>query len=214
MSRGGLRGKKHTAANGLSRCRGTPEERTATENDEETERVEEFIDDQLFSSRIIAEKSSTGREGAQHKGRINDPTFVQRQGNLVTAEVDRLLEKEFYVSRVTAGPALFDASILEVRLKRGVYDEEWEQIGRYLESLRRPEGMGDEEFKMFKRKATRFLIRDGLLYIRGRVNEPPRKVVVKEEEKIEALRELHDNSGHRGREGKLAKVGRRYWWPG
>jgi hypothetical protein len=49
-------------------------------------------------------------------------------------------------------------------------------------------------------------LRDGVLYRRGKVGLPPRRVLVKEEDKEQVLRCLHDQSGHRGRDGTYQKA--------
>jgi len=59
-------------------------------------------------------------------------------------------------------------------------DEEAERIVRSLLILERPKGLGDGEFASFKREAMKYLIRDGVLYRRGRGGHrasPPRKVI-------------------------------------
>ena len=43
---------------------------------------------------------------------------------------------------------------------------------------------------------------------------PPRRVLVKEEEKREVLKHQHDESGHRGRDGTYQKTKLLYYWSG
>ena len=51
-------------------------------------------------------------------------------------------------------------------------------LGRYLETLRRPEGMANVEFGSLRKKSRNFLVRDGYLFKRGkRRGVPPRRVV-------------------------------------
>lgn len=93
--------------------------------------------------------------------------------------------------------------------------EEWQQIIDYLSTLRRPDGMNDKDFRKFRQYATRYLVFDGALFKRSaRPDKPPIRVVFEEEERARILESLHEESGHRGREGTFAKIAERYWWPG
>ena len=56
-------------------------------------------------------------------------------------------------------------------------DQEVERISRLLLTMERPEGLADEEFARFKREATKYLIRDGVLYRRSGKGVPPGKVI-------------------------------------
>src|SRR5205807_3480320 len=66
-----------------------------------------------------------------------------------------------------------------------VRDEGLQQAGEYLAGMRRPKGMGDAEFRGLKRFAVKFLLREGVLYQRGKAGMPPRRVLVSGEEKEE-----------------------------
>ena len=46
----------------------------------------------------------------------------------------------------------------------GEEEEETERIVRWLLTMKRPGGTMDVEFMRFKREATRYLMRDGILY--------------------------------------------------
>src|SRR5437660_522519 len=80
--------------------------------------------------------------------------------------------------------------------------------------MRRPKGMGVAEFRRLKHFAVKFILREGVLYRRGKAGMPPRRSLAGGEEKEEVLRRLHDESGHRGRDGTYQKVKLRYWWDG
>ena len=58
----------------------------------------------------------------------------------------------------------------------------------------------------------KFLMRDGELYRRGKADLPPRKVLVKEEDKQEVLLRQHDESDYRGRDGTYQKTRILYYW--
>ena len=76
--------------------------------------------------------------------------------------------------------------------------------------LRRPEGTSREEFRLFKKKALRYIVRDRQLFLTASKNIPSRLVVDSDERKAKIVRELHDESGHKGRESTYRKVADRY----
>ena len=80
-------------------------------------------------------------------------------------------------------------------------EESLQGVGEYLETMQRPAGMPDGEFKRFKGFAVKFLLRDGVLNWRVKTGMPPRRVLGNAKDKEEVLRQLHDESGHRGRDG-------------
>jgi hypothetical protein len=101
--------------------------------------------------------------------------------------------------------------VARVWLLEGEYAESDLAIGEYLESLRRPDGIGDMEFKALKKKAAGFLIQDGYLFKKSRRSgAPPRRVVSTAEQRHEIMRELHDKTGHRGRNATFQHINRRY----
>ena len=48
------------------------------------------------------------------------------------------------------------------------YEEDDLTLGRYLETLQRPEGVTDQQFQQLRRKSRTFLVRDGYLFKRSR----------------------------------------------
>jgi hypothetical protein len=88
-------------------------------------------------------------------------------------------------------------------------------LGRYLETLKRPEGLGNEEYRKLRTKSRDFLIRDGYLFKRSRKRGlPPRRVVGLKEQRLAIIREIHDEVGHRGKQSTFEQVRRRYQWKG
>ena len=69
-----------------------------------------------------------------------------------------------------------------------------------------------KDFQLFKQQATKFLVKDKHLFRRASKNVPLRRVVDSLENRQQILQELHDGSGHRGREGTYRRVADRYWW--
>jgi len=67
--------------------------------------------------------------------------------------------------------------------------------------------------QQFRRDAPKYLVPDGKLYRRRKINEPPAKVLVSTEQKRNAMQAAHQRSGHCGRKGKIRKVVEQYWLP-
>ena len=53
-------------------------------------------------------------------------------------------------------------------------EENLQRVGEYLETMRRPVGMPDGEFKRFKGFAVKFLLRDEVLYRHAKTGMPPK----------------------------------------
>jgi len=64
--------------------------------------------------------------------------------------------------------------------------------------MERPPGLTDDEFPRLRRKALRYLVRDGHLYKRAKKSRvPPRRVIGQPAERRRIIKELHDELGHR-----------------
>ena len=86
-------------------------------------------------------------------------------------------------------------------------------LGRYLETLQRPDGLTDQQFWRPQKKSCSFLVCDGLLFKRGwKCGLPPKRVLGRLEQRLEAIRNLHDDHGHRGKQATYENVSRRYQW--
>ena len=84
-----------------------------------------------------------------------------------------------------------------VWLVDGEYEGDDLILGQYLETLQRPDNLSDLEYRQLRKKSRGFLVRDGYLYKRGqRRNQLPWRVLGKPEQRLEVLRELHDEFGH------------------
>ena len=94
------------------------------------------------------------------------------------------------------------------------FPQPYRDYAEYLTTFNVPQGVSGNQKRRFIRQATRFLIYDGKIWRRGRANKPPRRVIFNNEKKAEIVRTLHDESGHRGREGTYRKISLRYWWDG
>ena len=188
-------GVKHKGPNALSRRPGTEEElRELAEGGEEAvQRLEEFVDGELDAMWVSAEEEEacTGFcNSVFHSFSMLFPIFRGGEG-------ERSDEVGFCFS--------FNKAMYEG-------EENLQRVGEYLEMMRRPAGMPDGEFKRFKGFAVKFLLRDGVLYRRAKTWMPPRRVQRNTKDKEEVLRQLHNESGHRGRDGTYEKARLRYYW--
>ena len=126
------------------------------------------------------------------------------------ADVEEMIEADFY--RV----------IVRVQQQRGPtaqrglqdVDSHWTNIIEFLTTLKRPREIPPADFPKFKKGATQYLVHDGTLFKRSPRGRPPRRVLLTLEEREKALTAVHEELGHRGREGTFAKLNERYWWPG
>jgi len=109
------------------------------------------------------------------------------------------------------------SKVMAMHKSEGNTGRETERIARWLLMLKRPMGLGDTEFARFRREATKYLVRDGILYRRGsggHRGSPPRKVISDTHERVRILQDLHDESGHRVRDATYNKVKNRFHWKG
>jgi hypothetical protein len=93
-------------------------------------------------------------------------------------------------------------------------DDEFQHIGRFLDSLMYPPNTNAKERKLLRLRAQKFLLREGRLYKRASRQFHDREVVLLPERREEILQELHDELGHRGVRETYGRVVTRYWWPG
>jgi hypothetical protein len=169
-----VEGKKNVVADALSR---RPEPDGWTPPKEPEEDVEEFIDAQLSSARLVI-------------GKAADCTLALQYG-----------------------ACQVDLSFTEEPLDEA-YSSESQQIAAWILFRTRPEGLSRAELRKFKAKALRMTVRERHLFTLPSGGRPLRRVVDDAEEQSEIIRAMHDDSGHRGKEGTWRKVWARYHWKG
>jgi hypothetical protein len=126
-------------------------------------------------------------------------------------EVDGYFEARMY--GITVAETTPEPSMARLYLHEGEYIGDDLMLGQYLETLRRPDGLNDAQYQQLRKKARRFFVRDGYLFKRGRKRGfPPRRVVGTQDQRLEVIRELHDEIGHRGKQSTYDHVSRRYQW--
>jgi transposase InsO family protein len=98
-----------------------------------------------------------------------------------------------------------------------LYSGELFLIGRYLSTLQKSLEMTQEEFHQLRKKAYKFMLKDGVLWKKPlKKGHVPRRVLDTDEEKKRVLWDCHDavEAGHRGVRATYEKVQRWYWWSG
>ena len=93
----------------------------------------------------------------------------------------------------------------------GEYDEHHVSIIHFLQTLQIPPYIQADRERKFRMEATKYHIVRGILFRCGKVGKPSLRVICQEDGKRAILTALHDESGHRGRDGTVNKVMQRYW---
>ncbi|CAM6129045.1 unnamed protein product [Calypogeia fissa] len=99
--------------------------------------------------------------------------------------------------------------------REGLYSGELLLIGRYLSTLQNPLEMVEEEFYRLRRKAYKFMLKDGVLWKKSlKKGHVPCRVLDTDEEKKRVLWDSHDavEARHRGVRATYERVQRWYWW--
>ena len=184
-------GKKHTAADGLSRRPATIlEEEQPLEDD-----IDEFIAAELWSVQVVS-PSTDLRPSLMSTG-VYPFGFgdIQEEGEIALAD------EAVGVGERTQGK----------QLEAG-YSVSSQQYADFLTTLKRPDEMDSKEFRQFKAEAMKYIVQDSHLFRRASKNVPLRRVVDATADRQLILKSLHEESGHRGQEGTYRRVADRYWW--
>ena len=192
-----MAGVKHKGPDALSHCPWTEEElRELVEGGEEAvRRLKEFIDGEVDTMWVSMEEEEARRGFCNSAFHSFSMLFLMFRGG-----------------KGERGNAVGFCFSFNNAMYEG--EENLQRVGEYLETMRRPAGMPNGEFKRFKGFAVKFLLRDGVLYWRVKTGMPPRRVLGNTKDKMEVLRQLHDESGHRWRDGIYEKARLRYYWDG
>ena len=155
-----------------------------------------------FDVKHVAGKKHTTADGLSRKP-VTEEDIRERENE---QDIEDFIDMELGSLRI-APISLADDEPLEAG-----YSEKSRQIATYLTSLRRPLEMGRKEFQKFKKEAIRYCVRERHLFRRNNKNVPMRRVVDDDKERQEIIEQLHDESGHKGREGTYRRINDRYWW--
>lgn len=94
------------------------------------------------------------------------------------------------------------------------YSDESQELAQWIVNRRMPEHLSKGDITKFKRNALRYIVQDRYLFQVPTANRPLRRVIDDQNQRQEILKALHEESGHRGREGTWRKAWTRYYWKG
>ena len=239
-----VKGRKHTAADGLSR-------RPRCEDDSEDELdIDDFVAAELnlVGIAIVGVEGERGNKvGAsgmsadfigrhkhvtQHSGMkktksrriellsVNTTEVVDSEDERMGSEEEDLdisgptgdhvnANRDHNTDKTSPPPSFTSLNPLDDN-----YSERYQLIARYLTTLAKPEGYSKGEYRKLKKEALNYSVRDRKLWKNATSCYPPRLVIDGDEEKETIKKELHDKTGHAGRETTYARIAARYWWPG
>ena len=105
----------------------------------------------------------------------------------------------------------------EHQFKEEEYNEEFKEIGKYLQAPWKEGTWSGRNFSNFRKKAHRFFLHQGYLWKHPKYKMGnPQRVICDQVQREQILKELHDRdwAGHRGVWATFSKIKERYWWPG
>ena len=156
-----------------------------------------------FDVRHVKGKKHTAADGLSRR-----PHTQQEQEEIAReVDIDEWIEAELGSLRMYPATLTDEGRVLEES-----YSEKSEEIAKYLLTLRKPPGMGTKEFRKWRKEALKYKVQDRHLFRRNTKNIPLRRVIDDIKEQEEIMISLHDETGHRGREGTYRRIADRYWW--
>ena len=129
-------------------------------------------------------------------------------------DVDEYFESRLYNTQAqpVSGPI---NHIARIWLLEGEYEGQDLILSRYLETLQRPDGLTDAQFRQLQEKSRSFFMHDGLLFkCNWKSDLPLKRVLGRRHQCTEAIRILHDENGHCGLRSTYEDISRRHQWKG
>jgi len=148
-----------------------------------------------FDIKHVAGKKHGGPDGLSRRKQSEDDSDDGDDSD----ELDECMDADLTHAMVNNGDGDNDAENDDM-------PDELKRIKRYLLTLERPDEMTDKAFRAFVRYTTEFLVNEGLLFRRAKLNMPPRRVSWDRNEQNNIIQQLHDESGHRGKKGTYQKI--------
>ena len=193
-----IKGRKHTAADGLSR---RPRAESDDDDGESESDIDEFITAELNCVSIVP---------VEENWRSKELSGVDAMSSHVIGGFtpDHVINLKIQASTFGAG------DIRHLDPLDDSYSEESQRIARYLTTLEKPNDLSRAEFRALVRKAINYSVRDRTLWKNASKSYPPRLVLDAEDQRTAVLTEIHDGTGHAGRESTYHRVADRYYWEG
>ncbi|KAH5702140.1 hypothetical protein HBI20_255490 [Parastagonospora nodorum] len=101
----------------------------------------------------------------------------------------------------------FDLSVLDT-----LETTYFRNIAQWLVTMQNPAQLNRKGMRNLRRQARKFCVKEGILWAKAGPGRPLRRVVDVPSQQSEILQQLHEASGHRGREGTWRKIWTRYFW--
>ena len=139
------------------------------------------------------------REGLPIEENLAEEEFKEDIDNFIFAELNSLRVCPVFVDALTF-------------IVREGYSDQSRKIASYLTTLQKPGGMTSKELYSFKKQALRFKVQDSHFSRRNSKNVPLRRVIDDPTDRFAILIQLHNESGHKYREGTYRRIADRYWW--
>ena len=200
--------EKHAGPDGLSRRPASADDPTPEESD-----VEGWLDYQYsFAARKTRKRAGPGRKRSKKNAPVEDRQATEPSSSEEEVDAAQLSDTN------TEGddePSLQDEGEGANAFPRTETDAEREDrlklIKEFLTKPTRPPGFSEAQFTAFVRYATRFFVKDGKLWRKGR--EGKHQVVVDENRRFALVRQVHDGMGHKGVYSVRMRILDRFWWP-
>ena len=90
-------------------------------------------------------------------------------------------------------------------------DERVDKVQDWLETLQRPDGFTDAEYKTFMRYCTEFFVANDRLWRKD--SKGQHKIVIPRHRRLFLIASAHNDVGHHGFYATNALLAERYWWP-
>jgi hypothetical protein len=164
-----------------------------------------------FTVRHVPGTKHTAADGLSRRPATQEEELAQRNEQ----DIDDFVQGQIGCIMARVNPVSSNAPETEIpRILDDSYSDESERIATYLSTLQRPPELSRSEYASFRKKAVKFLVEGQHLFRRASKNSPLRRVVDDHDLRHEILQQLHDETGHKGREGTYHRIAARYWWPG
>ena len=85
------------------------------------------------------------------------------------------------------------------------------QVRKWLQDLIRPSELSDAEYSTFMLYCTEFFVDEGQLWRKD--SHGAHKLIIWLDERLNIMRQAHDDIGHKGIYLTRALVSERFWWP-
>ena len=115
--------------------------------------------------------------------------------------------------KITSAPALKEITVVDnivASLTKEEYDEYHLRIAQFLQTLQTPIEIPRNNEKSFHMEATKYHLVQAELFRQGTRGRPSMRAICGESRQFEIMMALHDESGHRGRDGTAKKISVHY----